>query len=209
MNFDYISLPHPKLECAPVRCLFGLHNDLRVSVIETETFVRADGAFIPFCETFDISKVATSIRGVGTMDEVYRVDLQSQIGNIVGRQVVKVGRSSGVTKGVIMGYAVEYNDGNGVCFLTDFLIVGENKQSFDLEGDSGSLILLAYENDAKKPQPVGLIWGGTANRGRLKLRNEHGPENWTSGVDLGRLLDILQLDIIRTDKALQGKTCMA
>jgi hypothetical protein len=193
VNFDYISLPHPKLEYAPVRCLFGLYSDLRVFVIEAETFVRADGAFIPFCETFDISKVATSIRGVG---------------NIVGRQVVKVGRSSGVTKGVIMGYAVEYNDENGVCFLTDFLIVGENKQSFDLEGDSGSLILLAYENDAKKPQPVGLIWGGTANRGRLKLRNEHGPENWTSGVDLGRLLDILQLNIIRTDKALQGKTCI-
>ena len=82
--------------------------------------------------------------------------------------------------------------------------MGENKQSFDLEGDSGSLILLTHENDAQKPLPVGLIWGGTADRGRLKLRNEHGPENWTSGVDPGRLLDILQLDLIRTDKALQG-----
>lgn len=139
------------------------------------------------------------------MGDVYRVDLQSQISSIVGRKVVKVGRSSGVTKGVIMGYAVEYNDENGICFLTDFLIVGEKKKIFDLEGDSGSLILLSSENETEKAQPVGLIWGGTANRGRLKLRNEHGPENWTSGVDLGRLLDILQLDIITTDQNLRGK----
>ncbi|XP_073386937.1 protein NARROW LEAF 1 isoform X2 [Physcomitrium patens] len=168
-----------------------------------ETFVRADGAFIPFSETFDISKVTTSIKGIGSMGDVYRVDLQSQISSIVGRKVVKVGRSSGVTKGVIMGYAVEYNDENGICFLTDFLIVGEKKKNFDLEGDSGSLILLSSENETEKAQPVGLIWGGTANRGRLKLRNEHGPENWTSGVDLGRLLDILQLDIITTDQNLR------
>jgi hypothetical protein len=171
--------------------------------VNPETFVRADGAFIPFSETFDISKVTTSIKEVGPVGKVYKVDLQAQIGSIVGRQVVKVGRSSGCTKGVIMGYAVEYNDENGFCFLTDFLIVGENKKSFDLEGDSGSLILLTDENEPHKLQPVGLIWGGTANCGRLKLRTEHGPENWTSGVDLGRLLDILQLDIITTEKELQ------
>lgn len=171
--------------------------------VNPETFVRADGAFIPFFETFDISKVTTSIKEAGSVGKVYKVDLQAQIGSIVGRQVVKVGRSSGCTKGMIMGYAVEYNDENGFCFLTDFLIVGENKKSFDLEGDSGSLILLTDENDAQKLQPVGLIWGGTANCGRLKLRTEHGPENWTSGVDLGRLLDILQLDIITTEKELQ------
>lgn len=165
--------------------------------------MRADGAFIPFTETFDLSKLTTTVRGVGSMGEVMKVDLQAEIGSIVGRQVVKVGRSSGVTKGVIMSYAVEYNDEKGVCFFTDFLIVGENKQTFDLEGDSGSLILLTFEND-EKPRPIGLIWGGTANRGRLKLRNEHGPENWTSGVDLGRLLEILQLDVITTDESLQG-----
>lgn len=172
---------------------------------KTETFVRADGAFIPFADTFDVTKVTTNVRGVGDMGDVMRVDLQAEIGTIVGRQVVKVGRSSGVTKGVIMSYAVEYNDEKGVCFFTDFLIVGENKQTFDLEGDSGSLILLTYEEkEAQKPRPVGLIWGGTANRGRLKLRNEHGPENWTSGVDLGRLLDLLQLDLIPTHEALLG-----
>ncbi|MCO5614803.1 hypothetical protein L7F22_069087 [Adiantum nelumboides] len=167
-----------------------------------ETFVRADGAFIPFCDTFDMSRVTTAVKGVGEMGDVSVVDLQAPIQSIVGKQVTKVGRSSGLTKGTIMAYALEYNDEKGICFLTDFLIVGENQQAFDLEGDSGSLVLMT-EDWRKKPRPVGIIWGGTANRGRLKLRNGYGPENWTSGVDLGHLLAWLQLDLITSDTALQ------
>eukprot|EP00252_Welwitschia_mirabilis_P007643 TRINITY_DN1923_c0_g1_i6.p1 TRINITY_DN1923_c0_g1~~TRINITY_DN1923_c0_g1_i6.p1 ORF type:complete len:541 (-),score=104.10 TRINITY_DN1923_c0_g1_i6:82-1704(-) len=171
--------------------------------INPETFVRADGAFVPFAEGFDITNVTTTVKGVGDMGEVLCIDLQAPIGSLVGKQVVKVGRSSGLTRGTIMAYALEYNDEKGICFFTDFLVVGENKQSFDLEGDSGSLILVTSEND-DKPRPVGIIWGGTANRGRLKLKNGSGPENWTSGVDLGRLLDLLQLDLITSAEALKG-----
>lgn len=167
-----------------------------------ETFVRADGAFIPFAEDFNMNNVITSIRGVGDIGEVHRIDLQSPINSLIGRQVIKVGRSSGLTTGTIMAYALEYNDEKGICFLTDFLVVGENQQTFDLEGDSGSLILLTGQN-REKPRPVGIIWGGTANRGRLKLRVGQPPENWTSGVDLGRLLDLLELDLVTTNEALQ------
>ena len=103
-----------------------------------------------------------------------------------------------------MAYALEYNDEKGICFFTDFLVVGENRQTFDLEGDSGSLILLTDKNGEEKPRPVGIIWGGTANRGRLKLEAGQPPENWTSGVDLGRLLDLLELDLITTNEGLQG-----
>lgn len=168
-----------------------------------ETFVRADGAFIPFAEDFNMNNVITSIRGVGDIGEVHVIDLQSPINSLIGRQVIKVGRSSGLTTGTIMAYALEYNDEKGICFLTDFLVVGENQQTFDLEGDSGSLILLTGQN-REKPRPVGIIWGGTANRGRLKLRVGQPPENWTSGVDLGRLLDLLELDLVTTNEALQG-----
>lgn len=170
----------------------------------TETFVRADGAFIPFGECFDVSRVNTSVKGVGEMGEVVDLDLQAPVGSIVGKQVAKVGRSSGLTKGSIMAYALEYNDEKGICFFTDFLIVGENGQAFDLEGDSGSLILITEAEDGPKPRPVGIIWGGTANRGRLKLRHGRGPENWTSGVDLGRLLDLLQLSVIKSSEELAG-----
>ncbi|KAE8769641.1 hypothetical protein D1007_58742 [Hordeum vulgare] len=167
-----------------------------------ETFVRADGAFIPFADDFDITNVSTSVKGVGLIGDIKAIDLQSPIGSLIGKQVVKVGRSSGHTTGTVMAYALEYNDEKGICFFTDFLVVGENQQTFDLEGDSGSLIILTGQ-DGEKPQPIGIIWGGTANRGRLKLKSGQGPENWTSGVDLGRLLDLLELDLITTSEGLQ------
>ncbi|KAJ4773339.1 Trypsin family protein [Rhynchospora pubera] len=167
-----------------------------------ETFVRADGAFIPFSDSIDISHITTSVKGVGEIGNVKKIDLQSPIGSLIGRQVLKVGRSSGLTSGTVMSYALEYNDEKGICFFTDFLVVGENQQTFDLEGDSGSLIILKGE-EGEMPQPIGIIWGGTANRGRLKLKNSQGPENWTSGVDLGRLLDLLELDLITTNQELR------
>ncbi|XP_047047335.1 protein NARROW LEAF 1-like [Lolium rigidum] len=167
-----------------------------------ETFVRADGAFIPFSDDFDITNVSTSVKGVGLIGDIKAIDLQSPIGSLIGKQVVKVGRSSGLTTGTVMAYALEYNDEKGICFFTDFLVVGENQQTFDLEGDSGSLIILTGQ-EGEKPQPIGIIWGGTANRGRLKLKSGQGPENWTSGVDLGRLLDLLELDLITTSEGLQ------
>ncbi|KAJ8898648.1 hypothetical protein K2173_004632 [Erythroxylum novogranatense] len=170
--------------------------------INPETFVRADGAFIPFADDFDMSTVTTSIKGVGAIGDVKNVDLQSPISSLIGKQVMKVGRSSGLTTGTVLAFALEYNDEKGICFFTDYLVVGENQETFDLEGDSGSLILMKSEN-GEKPQPIGIIWGGTANRGRLKLKVGQPPENWTSGVDLGRLLNLLELDLITTNEGLQ------
>ncbi|KAJ8459640.1 hypothetical protein OPV22_032566 [Ensete ventricosum] len=132
------------------------------------------------------------------------IDMRSSIDGLIGRQVVKVGRSRGLTNGIVMAYALEYNDEKGICFFTDLLVVGENQHIFDLEGDSGSLIILITVQDAEKPKPIGIIWGGSANRERLKLKSVRAPENWTSGVDLGRLLDILELDLITTSEGLQG-----
>ncbi|KAE8649783.1 protein NARROW LEAF 1 [Cucumis sativus] len=171
--------------------------------INPETFVRADGAFIPFADDFDMSTVTTSVKGVGQVGDVKFIDLQSPISTLIGKQVVKVGRSSGLTTGTVLAYALEYNDEKGICFLTDFLVVGENQQTFDLEGDSGSLIILKGEN-RDTLQPIGIIWGGTANRGRLKLKVGQPPENWTSGVDLGRLLNLLELDLITSDEGLKA-----
>lgn len=150
-----------------------------------------------------MANVTTAVKGVGEIGDVHLIDLQSPIGTLVGRQVIKVGRSSGLTTGTIMAYSLEYNDEKGICFLTDILVVGENQRTFDLEGDSGSLILLTNQN-GEKPQPVGIIWGGTANRGRLKLNVSQPPENWTSGVDLGRLLDLLELDLVTSAEELRG-----
>lgn len=121
---------------------------------QTETFVRADGAFIPFSDDIDISHITTTVKGVGQIGSVKKIDLQSPIASLIGRQVLKVGRSSGLTSGTVMSYALEYNDEKGICFFTDFLVVGENQQTFDLEGDSGSLILLKG-GEHQMPQPIG------------------------------------------------------
>lgn len=50
--------------------------------------------------------------------------------------------------------------------------------------------------DRNLPRPIGLVWGGTVNHGRLKLRDGAGPENWTSGIGLARLLDLLDVDLV-------------
>ena len=92
------------------------------------------------------------------------IDLQSPINSLIGQQVMKVGRSSGLTTGTVLAYAFKYNNEKVIFFLTDFLVVGENQQTFDLEGDSGSLIILKGGN-GEKPRPIGIIWGGTASRG--------------------------------------------
>lgn len=169
--------------------------------------MRADGAFIPFADDYDLSRVTTSVKGgVGEIGEVKAIELQSPVGSLVGKQVVKVGRSSGLTTGTVLAYALEYNDERGVCFLTDFLVVGESHRSpFDLEGDSGSLIVMKGE---EKARPIGIIWGGTGSRGRLKLKVGECPESWTTGVDLGRLLTHLQLDLITTDEGLKGNNSL-
>lgn len=137
------------------------------------------------------------------MGDIVRIDLDAPIGSIMGQHVVKVGRSSGLTKGVIRAYALEYNDEREICYFSDFLIVGENDQPFDSVGDNGSLILLAGKED-EKPRPFGIMWGGSPNRGLLKLCNGRAPETWTSCVDLGRLLDLLQLELITTQSRLEG-----
>ncbi|CAN1263359.1 Protein NARROW LEAF 1 [Linum perenne] len=165
-----------------------------------------DGAFIPFADDFDLSTVTTSVKGVGEVGSVKMIDLQSPISSLIGKQVMKVGRSSGLTTGTVLAYALEYNDEKGICFFTDFLVVGTNQQTFDLEGDSGSMIMMKGsddDDDGEKPRPIGIIWGGTANRGRLKLKVGQPPENWTSGVDLGRLLTLLELDLITTTQGLK------
>ncbi|KAI4302876.1 hypothetical protein MLD38_038574 [Melastoma candidum] len=128
-----------------------------------ESFVRVDGAFIPFAEDFNMNNVTTSVRGVNEIDDVQTVDLQTSISSLIWCRVVKVGRSSVMTSGTIMAHGLAYNNEKGISFFTDFLVVGENQPTFDLEGDSGSLILLT-STDREKPSPIGIIRGGTENR---------------------------------------------
>jgi hypothetical protein len=67
--------------------------------------VRADGAFIPFTDDFDMSTVNTSVKGVGEIGDVKIIDLQCPISDLIGKQVMKVGRSSGLTTGTVLAWS--------------------------------------------------------------------------------------------------------
>lgn len=110
------------------------------------------GAFIPFADDFNMANVTTLVKGAGEIADINVIDLQAPTGSLIGRQVMKVGRSSGLTTGTIMAYALEYNYEKGICFFTDFLVVGENQQTFDLEGDSCQ--------NGDKPRPVDSFGAG-------------------------------------------------
>ncbi|XP_024359532.1 protein NARROW LEAF 1 [Physcomitrium patens] len=167
-----------------------------------ESFVRADGAFIPFDSNLDVRNfISPFVKSVGEIGEVISVDLQAPLNSLIGKHVIKVGRSSGFTEGCILAYALEYNNDKGHCFFNDFLIVSDDNNAFELEGDTGSLILVRGEA-GEKPRPVGVVWGGTTQQGRLKLHKWKEPENWTSGVDLSRLLESLDLSIVTSNEAL-------
>ncbi|CAI7849575.1 unnamed protein product, partial [Closterium sp. NIES-53] len=181
----------------------------------TEAYVRVDAAFVPLHRSLDTSIITPELRGLGAMGQPCAVSLHDAIGSLINRPVCKIGATSGVTHGRIMGYAVEYNDNRSRTLFTDFLILGEQGQPFDQEGDSGSLILAMPNREGDSTdgrdhtdgdnvlRPIGVIWGGTANRGRLKLRRGHVPENWTSAVDVGRLLRLLDLRMITTSEELR------
>lgn len=79
--------------------------------------------------------------------------------------VLKSGRSSGVTHGTIQSYStdlkVDYSDGckgavaNVIPFTDQIVIVG-NSSSFSSSGDSGSLVM------TENKQPVGLLFAGSS-----------------------------------------------
>ncbi|CAI5998055.1 unnamed protein product [Closterium sp. NIES-64] len=188
-----------------------------------ETFVRADGAFIPFHEEFDVGLLTTWLEGIGRIGKPHEIRLQDEIFSVAGQHVCKVGSSSGLTRGTVMAYAVEYNDDKGNTLFTDLLVVGEDGLPFDrmcmlprmlprmLQGMRAHMLpcmlpcmppcmLLRMLQQRMLLLPRML----QANRGRLKLRQGNVRENWTSGVDLHRLLALLDLEMVTTDEELQG-----
>lgn len=166
-----------------------------VCLFSADSYVRADGAFIPFSKEFDLSLIDTRMKGVGPLGPVIEVDLELPVASIVGKTVFKVGRTTGLTTGVIMAYAVEYDESKGVTVYTDFLVLGEGSRPFDAQGDSGSLIVMS-DGKGMPPRPIGLVWGGTVNHGGLRMRNGIGPENWTSGIGLARLMHLLDVELL-------------
>jgi CubicO group peptidase (beta-lactamase class C family) len=108
--------------------------------------------------------------------------------DIINKKVISVGRTRGVQRGTIVGYAYEFQD-EFYSIYTDLLIVGEDGMAFSWKGDSGKLIV----TDNELHQPIALLWGGWQER----LREGKEQEIWTYAIDLAKVLDRLKLELIK------------
>ncbi len=165
-------------------------------VDEPDTLVRIDCAFAAFTSHVGEKDLNPHLMGVGEMGEVADIDLDDESMSIIGQDVLRVGRTTGLRSGRVVAFGYEYHDDQGDTRYTDLLVIGtergENGRTlpFSTHGDSGSLIVT--DDDAHRP--VGLLWGGWEERRRA----EHGQENWTWGACLSRVLDALNIDLVRS-----------
>jgi hypothetical protein len=123
---------------------------------------------------------------LGELGEVLPVDTGTM--DVVGLEVVSVGRSRGVQKGQVVAYAYEWRDEEDWSVYTDLLIIGEEPGgAFSFRGDSGKLIVTAVG-----VRPVALLWGGWQER----LRSGFEQENWTYAIEVAKVLKYLDVKIL-------------
>jgi hypothetical protein len=151
---------------------------------EPKALVRADCAFVKLEPAF--KDINPQMMGVGDLGPVKSISLDDM--SIIGRRVLRVGRTTGLRRGTIVAFGYEFIDDKDTTAYTDLLIVGDNNIPFSTHGDSGSLIVL----DNEELNPIGLLWGGWQE----KLRPGYAQENWTYGISLSRVLDALEIDLI-------------
>jgi len=153
---------------------------------EPDTFVRVDCAFAEIDQNFNKNSLNFEMMSVGKLGKVKNISLDTM--DIIGQKVLRVGRTTGKREGTITAFGYKFMDDKNVTAYTDLLIAGDNNTIFSTHGDSGSLIVTNDEDH----NPIGLLWGGWEE----KLRTGYGQENWTYGIMLERVLNLLDIDIV-------------
>jgi hypothetical protein len=153
---------------------------------EPNTFVRIDCAFVELNAAVSVDDINPHMMGVGKLGSVKEIALTDM--SIIGQKVLRVGRTTGLRRGTVVGFGYEFIDSADVTAYTDLLILGDDGVPFSTHGDSGSLIV----TDDGENRPIGLLWGGWQS----KLRTGAGQENWTYGIALSRVLDALEVDLV-------------
>ena len=151
---------------------------------ERRSWVRCDCGFVEVDQELS-DLVQSGLHAIGNTGALLRIDQDAF--DIIGQRVISVGRTRGVQRGTVVAYAYEFNDGFFSDY-TDLLIIGEDGNAFSDHGDSGKIIV----TDDEHHRPVGLLWGGWQER----LRHDRQQENWTYAIDLGKVLDLLNLDLL-------------
>jgi hypothetical protein len=153
---------------------------------EKDTYIKVDAAFVkiknPKITHMDLStKILTS----GSLGPVKDISLNNM--DIIGTEVCRIGRTTGIRHGIIWAFGFESMDFENETEYTDLMIVGNQGKPFSAPGDSGSLIFTK-----EGLNPIGLLWGGL----QARRRKGSGIEDWTYGAGLKRVLDVLQLEFL-------------
>ena len=166
-------------------------------VNETFAYVRTDAAFVA-AEDNIVPLLRNDVPNVGAVTGVYEVNLHSL--DVIGLPVKKVGRTTGLTMGVVVafGYGVPNANEQIDRFLgrepanvyTDFLIAARDGGPFSAPGDSGSGILA--DDDAHNNEALGLLWGGWPT----DIGRAMGAEDLTYAINLKRVLEEMRLELL-------------
>jgi hypothetical protein len=156
---------------------------------EEDAYYRVDCAFVELSDTAR-SLARPGLHRLGDIGDPLELDLGTM--GPIGRRVVSIGRTRGITRGTIMAFGYEWYDEEESIY-TDYLVLGDNGQVFSDHGDSGKLIVT---DDANR-NAVALLWGGWYE----KLRRGHGQENWTYAIDVNKALRKLEVGILTDDSA--------
>lgn len=168
-----------------------------LGVNESFAYVRSDAAFIAVEQKF-VNILSNDVPGVGAIAGQYKVDFDSL--DIIGMHVSKVGRTTGLTAGIVVAYGYGIAHTNEIVdrtlgvepanIYTDFLIApAPDFDMFSAGGDSGSAIIATKDDDV---YGLGLLWGGWP----MDIGRDVGLENLSYGIDLNRLLTLLDLHLM-------------
>jgi hypothetical protein len=168
-------------------------------VDEDFAFIRTDCAFVEVEKTL-VPALRNTIPSVGDIGEPYEIDLDTM--DIIGKPVKKVGRTTGLQFGTIVafGYGISgesqqldhYIGKEPANLYTDIMIAPRNQgEVFSDHGDSGSGILLDT-NDEDNNRPIALLWGGRPT----DIGRGFGVEDLTYGINLKRILKLLELELL-------------
>lgn len=153
---------------------------------EKDALIRVDCGLVRL-EREAEAKVKAGLYELGELGDVLPIDVGTM--DVIGTEVISVGRTRGVQRGKVVAYAYEWRDDERWSVYTDLLIIGDQPGgAFSHSGDSGKLIVTVEEK-----RPIALLWGGWQER----LRKGYEQENWTYAIDIGKVLEYLDVNILR------------
>ncbi len=129
----------------------------------------------------------SGVYSLPALGPVYSASIDSMA--VIGQKVLGLGQKRGLQRGTIIAYGYEWEtaDDDIAPYATNYLIVGEGKQPFASQGDSGKLIL----TDDNTYRPIALLWGGEEEN----FWGGSAQQVWNYASDIGQVLQQLNVEI--------------